>query len=127
MYEKINAVSKDNIKLPVIDIDNGKAINTFISDVAKNGEIYHASNQYGVPCIHISTATIMLMKKNLEKLLLGIWSVTSDLAYFSYIPINSCFTYHMIHDMNVAENKRKCVHEKIDTIESVINAFLRYN
>merc|ERR1712151_155829 len=49
MAELLNAASKDNLPLLVIVIDNGRAINTFTPDIAKNGNVYEQGKHYGVP------------------------------------------------------------------------------
>jgi TPP-dependent pyruvate/acetoin dehydrogenase alpha subunit len=49
MAELLNAASKDNLPLLVIVIDNGRAINTFTPDVAKNNDVYLAVRHFGVP------------------------------------------------------------------------------
>ena len=51
MDELINSASKQ-YPLLIINIYNGKAINTFTCDVAKNGDIYHADNHYDFPGIY---------------------------------------------------------------------------
>ena len=47
--ELLNAAAKDNLPLLLLVIDNGRAINTFTPDVAKNGNIYEQGLHYGVP------------------------------------------------------------------------------
>ena len=49
MAEILNAASKDNLPLLVIVIDNGRAINTFTQDVAKNSNVFEQGKHYGVP------------------------------------------------------------------------------
>eukprot|EP00563_Minutocellus_polymorphus_P002794 CAMPEP_0181031630 /NCGR_PEP_ID=MMETSP1070-20121207/6331_1 /TAXON_ID=265543 /ORGANISM="Minutocellus polymorphus, Strain NH13" /LENGTH=812 /DNA_ID=CAMNT_0023109013 /DNA_START=57 /DNA_END=2495 /DNA_ORIENTATION=- len=49
MAELLNAASKDNLPLLIIVIDNGRAINTFTEDVAKNGNVFEQGKHYGVP------------------------------------------------------------------------------
>lgn len=49
MAEVLNSASKDNLPLLIIVIDNGRAINTFTPDVAKNSEVYKQGEHYGVP------------------------------------------------------------------------------
>lgn len=49
MAELLNAASKDNVPLLVIVIDNGRAINTYTKDVAKNSDVYKQGLHYGVP------------------------------------------------------------------------------
>jgi 2-oxoisovalerate dehydrogenase E1 component len=49
MAELLNAASKDNLPLLVIVIDNGRAINTFTQDVAKNSNVFEQGKHYGVP------------------------------------------------------------------------------
>jgi len=47
--ELLNSAAKDNLPLLLIVIDNGRAINTFTSDVATNGKVYQQGKHYGVP------------------------------------------------------------------------------
>jgi TPP-dependent pyruvate/acetoin dehydrogenase alpha subunit/pyruvate/2-oxoglutarate/acetoin dehydrogenase E1 component len=47
--ELLNAAAKDNLPLLLLVIDNGRAINTFTPDVAKNGNVYEQGEHYGVP------------------------------------------------------------------------------
>jgi TPP-dependent pyruvate/acetoin dehydrogenase alpha subunit/pyruvate/2-oxoglutarate/acetoin dehydrogenase E1 component len=47
--ELLNAASKDNLPLLFLVIDNGRAINTFTGDVAKNSNVYEQGEHYGVP------------------------------------------------------------------------------
>jgi len=47
--ELLNAASKDNLPLLLLVIDNGRAINTFTPDVARNGNVYEQGKHYGVP------------------------------------------------------------------------------
>mmetsp|Transcript_10801 Transcript_10801/g.29845 ORF Transcript_10801/g.29845 Transcript_10801/m.29845 type:complete len:817 (-) Transcript_10801:60-2510(-) len=49
MAELLNAAAKDNLPLLAIVIDNGRAINTFTQDIAKNSEVYNQGKHYGVP------------------------------------------------------------------------------
>jgi len=49
MAEVLNSASKDNLPLLIIVIDNGRAINTFTPDVAKNSDVYKQGKHYGVP------------------------------------------------------------------------------
>ena len=49
MAELLNAAAKDNLPLLVIVIDNGRAINTFTQDIAKNSAVYNQGQHYGVP------------------------------------------------------------------------------
>lgn len=53
MAELLNAASKDNLPLLVIVIDNGRAINTFTPDIAKNGNVFEQGKHYGVPGIRV--------------------------------------------------------------------------
>lgn len=53
MAEILNASAKDNLPLLVIVIDNGRAINTFTPDVAKNSDIYKQGAHYGVPGLKV--------------------------------------------------------------------------
>lgn len=47
--EVLNAASKDNAPLLILVIDNGRAINTFTPDIAKNSDVYKQGKHYGVP------------------------------------------------------------------------------
>lgn len=49
MAELLNAASKDNLPLLIIVIDNGRAINTFTPDVARNSNVFEQGKHYGVP------------------------------------------------------------------------------
>lgn len=49
MAEILNAASKDNLPLLILTIDNGRAINTFTPDIAKNNDVYMQGQHYGVP------------------------------------------------------------------------------
>mmetsp|Transcript_29867 Transcript_29867/g.34400 ORF Transcript_29867/g.34400 Transcript_29867/m.34400 type:complete len:816 (-) Transcript_29867:71-2518(-) len=49
MAEILNAAAKDNLPLLILTIDNGRAINTFTPDIAKNSEVYKQGQHYGVP------------------------------------------------------------------------------
>lgn len=49
MAEILNAAAKDNLPLLIIVIDNGRAINTFTQDVAKNCNVFEQGQHYGVP------------------------------------------------------------------------------
>jgi len=49
MSELLNSAAKDNLPLLIIVIDNGRAINTFTPDIAKNSNLYEAGKHYGVP------------------------------------------------------------------------------
>ncbi|GFH59203.1 precursor of dehydrogenase pyruvate dehydrogenase E1, alpha and beta subunits [Chaetoceros tenuissimus] len=49
MAEILNAASKDNLPLLILTIDNGRAINTFTPDIAKNSNVYEQGEHYGVP------------------------------------------------------------------------------
>eukprot|EP00549_Striatella_unipunctata_P007401 CAMPEP_0118704812 /NCGR_PEP_ID=MMETSP0800-20121206/19474_1 /TAXON_ID=210618 ORGANISM="Striatella unipunctata, Strain CCMP2910" /NCGR_SAMPLE_ID=MMETSP0800 /ASSEMBLY_ACC=CAM_ASM_000638 /LENGTH=811 /DNA_ID=CAMNT_0006606805 /DNA_START=205 /DNA_END=2640 /DNA_ORIENTATION=+ len=56
MAEVLNAASKDNLPLLILVIDNGRAINTFTPDVARNSNIYQAGKHYGVPGLLVDGA-----------------------------------------------------------------------
>jgi 2-oxoisovalerate dehydrogenase E1 component len=47
--ELLNAASKDNLPILLLVIDNGRAINTFTPDIAKNSNVYEQGKHYGVP------------------------------------------------------------------------------
>ena len=47
--ELLNAAAKDNLPLLLLVIDNGRAINTFTPDIAKNGNVFQQGQHYGVP------------------------------------------------------------------------------
>lgn len=49
MAELLNAAAKDNLPLLVIVIDNGRAINTFTQDIAKNSDVFKQGKHYGIP------------------------------------------------------------------------------
>jgi TPP-dependent pyruvate/acetoin dehydrogenase alpha subunit/pyruvate/2-oxoglutarate/acetoin dehydrogenase E1 component len=49
MAEILNAASKDKLPLLILTIDNGRAINTFTPDIAKNSDVYKQGAHYGVP------------------------------------------------------------------------------
>jgi TPP-dependent pyruvate/acetoin dehydrogenase alpha subunit/pyruvate/2-oxoglutarate/acetoin dehydrogenase E1 component len=49
MAELLNAAAKDNLPLLIIVIDNGRAINTFTPDIAKNSNVFEQGRHYGVP------------------------------------------------------------------------------
>lgn len=49
MAELLNSAAKDNLPLLAIVIDNGRAINTFTQDIAKNSNVYEQGKHYGVP------------------------------------------------------------------------------
>ena len=49
MAECLNAAAKENLPILFLVIDNGRAINTFTEDVAKNLEVYKQGKHYGVP------------------------------------------------------------------------------
>jgi len=49
MAEILNAASKDNLPLLILTIDNGRAINTFTPDIARNSDVYKQGEHYGVP------------------------------------------------------------------------------
>jgi len=54
LAELLNAGAKDNLPLLIIVIDNGRAINTFTRDVAKNSNVFNAGKHYGVPGILVN-------------------------------------------------------------------------
>jgi len=47
--ELLNAAAKDNLPILLLVIDNGRAINTFTPDVARNSNVYEQGKHYGVP------------------------------------------------------------------------------
>jgi TPP-dependent pyruvate/acetoin dehydrogenase alpha subunit len=49
MAELLNSAAKDQLPLLTIVIDNGRAINTFTRDVAKNSNVFEQGSHYGVP------------------------------------------------------------------------------
>ena len=49
MAELLNAAAKDQLPLLTIVIDNGRAINTFTRDVARNSNVFEQGKHYGVP------------------------------------------------------------------------------
>ncbi|EKX42366.1 hypothetical protein GUITHDRAFT_164161 [Guillardia theta CCMP2712] len=53
MAECLNAAAKENLPLLFIVIDNGRAINTFTGDVAKNQDVFLQGQHYGVPGVKV--------------------------------------------------------------------------
>lgn len=53
MAELLNSAAKDNLPLLAIVIDNGRAINTYTGDVAKNGKVFEQGRHYGVPGLQV--------------------------------------------------------------------------
>ena len=51
MAEILNVAAKDNLPLLILTIDNGRAINTFTPDIAKNSNVYLQGEHYGVPSL----------------------------------------------------------------------------
>lgn len=49
MAECLNAAAKENLPIVFLVIDNGRAINTFTPDVAKNSDVYTQGKHYGIP------------------------------------------------------------------------------
>lgn len=49
MAECLNAAAKEELPILFLVIDNGRAINTFTPDVAKNSDVFLAGQHYGVP------------------------------------------------------------------------------
>jgi TPP-dependent pyruvate/acetoin dehydrogenase alpha subunit/pyruvate/2-oxoglutarate/acetoin dehydrogenase E1 component len=47
--ELLNAAAKDNLPILLLVIDNGRAINTFTPDIAKNSNVYQQGKHYGIP------------------------------------------------------------------------------
>lgn len=47
--ELLNSAAKDNLPLLFLVIDNGRAINTFTQDIAKNSNVFEQGEHYGVP------------------------------------------------------------------------------
>eukprot|EP00980_Cylindrotheca_fusiformis_P003651 scaffold818_cov136-Cylindrotheca_fusiformis.AAC.17 len=47
--ELLNAAAKDNLPLLLLVIDNGRAINTFTPDIARNSNVFEQGKHYGVP------------------------------------------------------------------------------
>lgn len=47
--ELLNSAAKDNLPLLLLVIDNGRAINTFTQDIAKNSNVFEQGKHYGVP------------------------------------------------------------------------------
>merc|ERR1719387_177759 len=63
MAESLNAAAKENLPLLFIVIDNGRAINTFTPDVAKNSEVYNQGQHYGVPGIMVDGSDLVDVAK----------------------------------------------------------------
>jgi TPP-dependent pyruvate/acetoin dehydrogenase alpha subunit/pyruvate/2-oxoglutarate/acetoin dehydrogenase E1 component len=59
MAECLNAASKENLPILFIVIDNGRAINTFTPDVAKNSNVFQQGLHYDVPGIKIDGQNMM--------------------------------------------------------------------
>ncbi|KAK1743237.1 pyruvate dehydrogenase E1 component subunit alpha [Skeletonema marinoi] len=51
--ELLNSAAKDNLPLLLLVIDNGRAINTYTSDVATNGSVFDQGKHYGVPGLQV--------------------------------------------------------------------------
>jgi len=58
MAETLNAAAKENLPLLFIVIDNGRAINTFTPDVAKNSNVFEQGLHYGVPGIKVDGSSL---------------------------------------------------------------------
>mmetsp|Transcript_26431 Transcript_26431/g.39080 ORF Transcript_26431/g.39080 Transcript_26431/m.39080 type:complete len:811 (+) Transcript_26431:84-2516(+) len=54
--ELLNAAAKDNLPLLILVIDNGRAINTFTPDIAKNSNVFQQGKHYGVPGLLVNGA-----------------------------------------------------------------------
>lgn len=54
--ELLNAAAKDNLPLLLLVIDNGRAINTFTPDIAKNSNVFQQGKHYGVPGLLVNGA-----------------------------------------------------------------------
>ena len=59
MAECLNAAAKENLPLLFIVIDNGRAINTFTQDVAKNSDVFLQGQHYGVPGIKVDGSDLV--------------------------------------------------------------------
>jgi pyruvate dehydrogenase E1 component alpha subunit len=59
MAETLNAAAKENLPLLFVVIDNGRAINTFTQDVAKNSDVYLQGQHYGVPGIKVDGSDLV--------------------------------------------------------------------
>lgn len=53
MAECLNAAAKENLPLLFVIIDNGRAINTFTSDVAQNSNVFMQGQHYNIPGIKV--------------------------------------------------------------------------
>jgi len=53
MAETLNAAAKEKLPILFVVIDNGRAINTFTGDVAKNQDVFLQGQHYGVPGVKI--------------------------------------------------------------------------
>jgi len=51
--ELLNSAAKDNLPILLLVIDNGRAINTYTSDVATNGSVFDQGKHYGVPGLQV--------------------------------------------------------------------------
>jgi len=59
MAETLNAAAKENLPLLFVVIDNGRAINTFTQDVAKNSDVFLQGQHYGVPGIKVDGSDLL--------------------------------------------------------------------
>jgi 2-oxoisovalerate dehydrogenase E1 component len=59
MAECLNAASKENLPILFLVIDNGRAINTYTPDVAKNSDVYLQGLHYDIPGIKIDGQNMM--------------------------------------------------------------------
>mmetsp|Transcript_36225 Transcript_36225/g.59283 ORF Transcript_36225/g.59283 Transcript_36225/m.59283 type:complete len:751 (+) Transcript_36225:199-2451(+) len=53
MAECLNAAAKEELPVLFLQIDNGRAINTFTQDVAKNSDVFEQGAHYGVPGLKV--------------------------------------------------------------------------
>mmetsp|Transcript_6579 Transcript_6579/g.8900 ORF Transcript_6579/g.8900 Transcript_6579/m.8900 type:complete len:793 (+) Transcript_6579:124-2502(+) len=53
MAECLNSAAKEKLPVLFLSIDNGRAINTFTEDVAKNSDVYLQGKHYGVPGLKV--------------------------------------------------------------------------
>ena len=63
MAECLNAAAKENLPILFVVIDNGRAINTFTQDVAKNSDVFMQGQHYGVPGVKLDGQNLEVVMK----------------------------------------------------------------
>ena len=59
MAECLNAASKENLPILFVIIDNGRAINTYTADVAKNLDVYKQGLHYNIPGVKVDGQSLL--------------------------------------------------------------------